>query len=58
MLITYSTLGTAAVLHITIADSNGTQVIPDSITFADTGATVNVTSFMPISGNWRYYYIT
>lgn len=58
MVITYSSIGTAGVLHITIADSNGTQVIPDFITFADTGATVNMTSFLPISGNWRYYYLT
>ena len=58
MLITFSTLGTASVLSLVIADSNGTIVIPDSIICAETGATVSVTSFMPISGTWRYYYIT
>lgn len=58
MVVSYSSIGTAGVLALVIADSNGSMVIPDSITFAETGATVSVTSLMPISGNWRYYFIS
>lgn len=56
LLITYGSVASPFVTQIIIADSNSTVVIPDNVTYAATAATVNVTTFLPISGTWGYYY--
>lgn len=55
--ITYSSVAAPYITSVYIANSNGVMIIPDSITYAATGATVSVTSFLPISGTWGYLYI-
>jgi hypothetical protein len=58
LLITYSSVASPYVTAIHIVNSNGNLIIPDEIVYAATGATVSVTSFLPISGTWGYLYIS
>jgi hypothetical protein len=58
LLITYgSTVASPFTGQFTVADSNSTMVIPAGVTFAATAATFDMTSYLPISGNWSYHYV-
>lgn len=52
MVITYSTVAFPYTKTVTIVNSNGTVVIPDTIAFAASSATITMTSYLPISGTW------
>jgi hypothetical protein len=50
--VTYTTIDFPYSKGVVVSDSNGTIAIPDDITFAATGVTIDMTSYLPISGTW------
>ena len=52
--VTCSTVSAPYNRQVTVANSNGTLVIPDDVTFAVTSVTIDMTSYLPIAGTWGY----
>lgn len=57
LVITYSTIASPYLKSLVVADSNGTIVLPDNVTFAASSTTLSMISYIPITGTWSYIHL-